>query len=281
MPAKQKIDFPENLGIIAGGGELPFILVHSCKIESIKPYIVGFKGQTEDDLVLGEEHLWTSLGRAGQIMAYFKKNNVRDIVMIGSIKRPSLSSLKPDFKGMQILSRISLKTLGDDSLLKVLKKELESEGFRLRGIQEFCASLLMPEGCLGDFRPDECDNETIQLGINEAQSLGLRDIGQSVIVQQGKLIGSEDHEGTDALIKRCGPLLNIEGRGGILVKTCKPQQDKFLDLPTIGINTIQNAYQNGVCGIILQAHNVLLSNSKEVEEYANKYKMFVCGHVIQ
>ena len=280
MSAPQEIKNIKRLGIIAGGGKLPAYLLNVCKNKGIRAYIVALKGQCDETEIKNypkEQILWADLGAASRVIGFFEQNEVKNLVLIGSVKRPSLSQIKPDFKAIQILSRIGFKALGDDGLLRALKTELEGEGFAVRAIQDFCDKLLMPRGVLGDYESAPEDKTTIDLGIHTSQEIGAMDIGQSVIVQDGLVIGVEGVEGTDALIKRCAFLLKPEAGAGILVKTCKPQQDKALDLPTIGVDTVQNAYESGLKGIVLQAGYTLLVDPKSIAEYANKYKMFVVG----
>ena len=273
MPASQKIEI-EKLGIIAGGGILPFELVKQCKSTQIEPYAACFKGFTDKKLAEQCDHIWTRLGAVGKIIKYFKANNITDLVLIGNIQRPAWSDLYPDLKGAQILSRIGKATMGDSKLLDILKKELESEGFEIHPIQKFCKELLIPEGILGNTKPKELDQVNIELGIKISQQIGMLDIGQSVVVQNGIVLGIEAAEGTDVLIKRCATLQK-KGRGAILVKTCKPQQDKALDLPTIGVETIENLAKSGYCGAVLHAKNVLLTDPKAIAEYADRYKIFI------
>jgi len=90
------------------------------------------------------------------------------------------------------------------------------------------------------------------------------------------VLGVEAIEGTDALIKRCASLKK-SGKGGVLVKTCKPQQDKDLDLPTIGVETIQHAHEAGLSGIAVHAGKAFLLDGQEVAKTADAYKMFVIG----
>ncbi len=277
MPTAQKIGNIKKLGIISGGGNLPAYLLSICKDRGITPYLVAIEGQTSPRLTDNvENHLRTTLGSAGKIIRFFKQNNVQDLVLIGSIKRPKLSELNADMRGMQLISRIGLKSMGDSSLLDIIKNELNKEGFTLHGIHDFCDNLLVKQGPIGDFTPKIEDSETISLGIKASQGIGALDIGQSVIVQEDRVIGVEGVEGTDELIKRCNSLLR-SGRGGILVKTCKPQQDKRLDLPTIGVQTVINAHKNGLSGIVLQAEKVLIIEPEAIAQYANKYKIFVVG----
>jgi len=278
MPATQEINNSDisRLGIIAGGGSLPAYLLSICAEKNITPFVVGFEGQTDPDLVTNCDHLWSNLGSAGKIIDYFKSNDVRDLVMIGHIKRPGLTELKPDLKAVQILSKIGMKALGDNALLTTLKQELEKEGFTLHGIQKFCDKLLAQEGVIGKIKPHKKFESSIKKGIEASQEIGALDIGQSVVVQDGIVIGVEAVEGTDNLIKRCKTLFK-KGNGGVLVKTCKPNQDKDIDLPTIGIDTVRNAHESGFAGIVIQAGHVIIIDPKGVAKYADKRKLFILG----
>ena len=102
------------------------------------------------------------------------------------------------------------------------------------------------------------------------------DVGQSVVVQQGLVLGVEGIEGTDKLIERCGTYQR-KGTGGVLVKLRKPQQDMRIDLPTIGTKTIENMHNAGLRGVAVHAGNALIVNEKEVIDLADKYKMFIVG----
>lgn len=276
MSSEEKIT-PKRLGIIAGAGHLPLSLVETCQSKGMTPYVVCLEGQASASDFDHVTHSQTfGLGKAGAIMAYFKSHDVADLVMIGAVKRPSLTSLKPDLKAVKILSKIGMKALGDDGLLRALKGELEREGFTLHGMHEFCDDLLMPEGVLGSIAPDHDMQSDIEYGLAMSQHIGRLDIGQSVIIQQGVVIGVEAIEGTDALIQRCAPLFK-EGRKAILVKTCKPQQDRALDMPTIGIKTLKNLHKSGLCGVVLHAHNTLLVDREAVADYADTHDIFVYG----
>ena len=282
MSAAQEIDNTDikKLGIIAGGGSLPSQLISACRDKDIEPFIVGIEGQTNEGLKDDNQHFWTHLGSAGKIIKYFRSHGVKDLVMIGHIKRPAFNELKPDLKAVQILSRIGMKALGDNGLLTALKSELEREGFELHGIHKFCDNLFVREGLVGTIKPKQEDQPSIARGIKVSQGIGQMDVGQSVIIQNGIIIGVEAIEGTDGLISRCKPLLK-KGRGGILIKTCKPNQDKDLDLPTIGLQTVENAYQSGLVGIVIQAKHVIITDLEAIAEYADKHKIFVLGVSIE
>jgi len=265
-----------HLGVIAGGGSLPAQLLSACDKKGIEPFIVAFDGQTDLTILKDRRYLLTRMGAAGLIINTLKSQNIRDLVFIGSIRRPSLKEMRPDLRTLKFYTRLAAHVLGDDGLLKAMKKELERDGFRLHGVQYFADDLVASAGPVGLHHPKEADQKDIQRGLTVNQSLGRLDIGQGVVVQEGIVLGIEAAEGTDELIRRCG-LLKRAGRGPILIKTSKPGQDQDLDLPTIGPDTVINAAENGFAGIVIEAGRTLLSEPDRIAALANKAGIFVIG----
>lgn len=264
------------LGIMAGGGALPGRLAQACESLGIKPFIVAFEGQTDMSILPGRAHMVGRMEKAGKFIKTLKAHNVKDLVLIGGIRRPHLSELRPDLFTAGFLMRLGLRALGDSDMLSAIRAELEKQGFRLHGVHEFVQDLLMQEGTVGKHKPGKADWVDIERGIEVSQHIGKLDIGQSVIVQGGIVLGVEAAEGTDELIRRCG-FLKRKGPGGVLVKTCKPQQDRNLDLPTIGPDTVLNASLAGLAGIAIQAGDSLLIDPQKVAEIADRNNMFVIG----
>lgn len=273
---EKRVSDIQRLGIIAGSGALPARLLAACDEKGIRPFIVGFEGQTDPALVKDRDHLWTRLGAAGKVMKTLKDHDVRDLVLIGSMRRPSLSEMMPDLRTLDFYRRLGLRALGDSDFLSALRGLLEQEGFTLHGIHKFAGDLLAAEGALGRYEPTEGDWIDIKRGLEVSRVLGEIDAGQSVIVQEGFVLGVEAAEGTDELIRRCKSLKR-KGRGGVLVKTCKPQQDRDLDLPTIGPETVRLAAETGLAGIVVHAGQSLIIDPEEVAQIADKHNMFVVG----
>lgn len=264
----------KHLGVIAGGGMLPSRLLDACDREGIKPFIVAFEGQTDHSILKDRNFMMTRLGAAGRIINTLKSHDIHDLVFIGNIRRPSLREMRPDFRTICFFSRLVTRAVGDDGLLRAMKTELKKEGFHVHGIQNFIKDLVAAEGSYSNKKPSSIDDEDIRRGINVLKTLGPLDIGQGVVVQEGIVLGVEAAEGTDQLIRRCNALKR-NGRGPILVKTAKPGQDKDLDLPTIGPNTIIAAGESGFSGIVIEAGATLLVDPQRVSELADQYDMFV------
>lgn len=262
----------ETLGIIAGSGRLPTLLVQRCAELGINPFIIAVKGQTDPALYQGRDHILVRLGAAGEMVKALRARQITDLVMIGAMVKPTLLDLRPDFYAARFLAGVSFSAMGDDGLLKAIRAQLETrEGFIVHGVQRFITDIMMPEGLIGGPAPAGTSLGDIQTGIQASQALGLSDKGQSVLVRGGAVIGEEGPEGTDALIRERGK------PGAILVKTCKPQQDRDIDLPTVGPDTLRLCAEKGCIGIALQAGAAFLVDREKVRELADALGVFVIG----
>ncbi len=270
-------DNSRKLGIIAGGGSIPRILIDYAKNHEIPYFVLAIEGNADraifDDSI---NHKWIRIGQAGTGFKFLRDEGVQDVVMIGTIHRPTFSELMPDLRTTAFFTKLGLRALGDDGILRALVKEIETENIKVVGVHEIMPDLLVKEGLLTKVKPDKQALVDIERGIEVDITLGSLDVGQSVVVQQGLVLGVEGIEGTDELIRRCANYRR-KGTGGVLVKLRKLQQDMRIDLPTIGVTTIENAHKAGLRGIAVHAGNALIVDEQRVIELANKYKMFVIG----
>ncbi len=141
------------IALFAGKGELPRILINAFKSENRPFLILAFKGQTEENLVKDHPHIWLYFGEAGKALRYMQENHIQDIVMAGTITRPAMSEVRPDWEGVKWLTKIGSKALGDDNLLKLLIHMIEERGYRIVGPDDILADLLAPEGLFTSHEP--------------------------------------------------------------------------------------------------------------------------------
>jgi len=266
-----------KLGIIAGGGKLPGELIKHCQASGRDFFVIALTDQAEASDLVGVAHEWVRLGAAGKAIKLLRANAVEELVLAGSVKRPSLSALRPDLWTARFFARTGTSGLGDDGLLSGLITALQTqEGFRVVGSDDLLPDLIAPEGSLGRIAPSSRDHQDISIGILAAQELGSMDIGQAVVVRDSRVVGREDKQGTDMLIATVPPPPCGE-RSGVLVKTAKPQQERRADLPTIGPETIEGAHAAGLAGIALEAGNALILDRVKVIELADQHGIFVVG----
>ena len=225
---------PEPLGVIAGGGSLPLRVVQAAAAMGRPVHVVVLEGHGDPAAYVGQSHVTLRWGLAAQMLSWLKHNGVREVVLAGNVARPSLLSLRPDAASMKLLGRIGRAAFnGDDSILRAVMKVLAEEGFEVIGAQALLAGLLPQAALLAGPMPDDIARADIARGLAVCHAIGTVDVGQSVVVQQGLVLGVEAIEGTDALILRAGGLKR-EGPAPILVKALKPAQSTLADLPTIG-----------------------------------------------
>lgn len=256
---------------------LPAAVIEAAIGNGRDVFVLAFEGETDPGLITGYDHAWVKLGAVGRSIKLLHQASVDDVVLIGAINRPSLGTLKLDMRGMQLLAKLGLRAAkGDDHLLSTIVRELEGEGFRVVGADEIIKPMLAPTGPITLAVPNDPMREDIDLGFKVAMQMGELDIGQAVIVQQGRVLGVEAVEGTDALLARVGAL-ELQGSGGVLVKVKKPGQDRRADLPTIGDRTVSGAIDAGLEGIAIHAGHCLLVNRDRMIEKADRAGLFITG----
>ncbi|HYM71423.1 MAG TPA: UDP-2,3-diacylglucosamine diphosphatase LpxI [Stellaceae bacterium] len=266
-----------RLGIIAGGGGLPRRLIESCRAKGRDVFVLALRGAAEPATVENVAHAWCRLGAASTGLELLRSNGVTDLVLAGGIRRPSMASIRPDWRAAKFFAKVGYRMLGDDGLLSAIVKELEIEGFRLIGAHELLdEETAVAEGTLGRLTPNAEAVADIERGIRVARAIGAVDVGQAVVVQQGLVLGVEAIEGTDALLRRCAGLRR-DGPGGVLVKLQKPGQEARIDRPTIGAQTVRLAAEAGLQGIAVEAGATLLLDRGEVIATADKAGLFVVG----
>ena len=265
-----------RLGIVAGGGALPRRLVEACREAGRDVFVLALEGAAEPETVVGVAHAWCRIGAAARGLALLRENGVKELVLAGGVRRPSLAALRPDWQAAKLFARVGYRALGDDGLLSAVVAEFEREGFRVIGPDGILGASLAPEGPFGRISPDAQASADIATGEHVARALGALDIGQAVVVQQGLVLGVEAIEGTDELIRRCAGLRR-EGPGGVLVKVEKPGQEQRADRPTIGPRTVAVAAAAGLCGIAVEAGATIVVDRGEVAAAADRAGLFVVG----
>jgi UDP-2,3-diacylglucosamine hydrolase len=265
-----------KLGILAGGGALPARLIEACRKEGREVFVVAVKGQAEAEQVAGAPHAWVRIGALGQAVRLLQDNGVKDLVLAGRFRRPSLIEMLPDAQMLRFLIEIGPKFARDDALHRAAVGWAERLGFRIVGPESIDRGLLATEGVYGALAPDAAAQADIERGLEVAKALGAVDVGQGVVVQQGIVLALEAIEGTDAMIERAGALRR-KGQGGILIKVKKPGQEARVDLPAIGVRTVEKAKAAGLRGIAVEAGAAIVIDREGVVRAADSAGLFVVG----
>ncbi|MBW3558592.1 MAG: UDP-2,3-diacylglucosamine diphosphatase LpxI [Proteobacteria bacterium] len=276
MPARHR------LGLIAGGGALPVELASWRKSAGDPAFVIRLKGFA-DAALQGFEGADVGIAELGRCFDALSRAGCDRVCMAGQVNRPDFAALKPDLRGLKALpGAIAAARQGDDALLRYLLGQFEAEGFAVVGAHEVARELLLEEGPAGALAPDAVAQADMVRGFEVADALGALDIGQAVVVANGLVLAVEAQEGTDAMLTRCASLptalLGEPGRRlGVLVKRPKPIQERRMDLPVIGVETVERAAAAGLAGIAGEGGGLLVLSKPRVVEAADRMGLFLFG----
>jgi DUF1009 family protein len=271
-----------RLAIVAGYGRLPVDVALAAREQGIDPFILALKGEADqnwDDF----DHDIVPIANFALVAKTLKKLNVDRIILAGGVRnRPKVSDIRISFKMLFSFPKLLRDILsgGDDALLRTTINLFELHDVKVVGAQEIVPNLLATEGVFGEIKITELDQIDIEVASNAASQLGLDDKGQAAVSINGKVVATEGSDGTDAMLKAISAqnrAEKTEGGQGVLVKLCKPQQDRRADLPTIGPMSVQNAHKAGLSGIAVEAGRSFILDKENVIKEADKYGMFIAG----
>lgn len=274
----------QNLGMIAGGGTLPLEIARSITTRGGNVYIVMIEGEA-DEALGAYPHTKLNWAELGHAVKALKTAGMSDLVMAGRMSRPSFWTAKPDFGFLFSLPRIvrALRAGGDDAVLRGVVRLFEARGINVLSVADVAPELLLTEGPLGFHHAQQPDKDDTAIGMALVAALGRYDIGQAVVVARGTVEGIEGAEGTDRMLARVRDARVAAGidvsrlRAGVLVKRPKPGQDKRLDLPAIGPDTVGGVIDAGLGGIAGLAGEVLAVGRFELVQRADRARVFVMG----
>lgn len=263
------------LGVIAGGGGLPRAVLGAAELAGRATFTLALTGSCDEATVEGRAHAWLPVTKVGAVLAALRGAGCRDVVLCGRVAKPNFDALLPDATGLRLLPRLrTAARSGDDALLRVLVAFMEEEGFRVVGADSVTGTLLAATGVLGAVQPPADMRRDIGLAMAAARAHGISDVGQGAVVRNGEVIAREEYDGTDAMLAR---VAGLPGRAGVLAKATKPHQERRVDLPTVGVQTVENAAAAGLSGIAFEAGGTLLPERADTIAAADRLGLFLVG----
>ena len=266
------------IGLILGDTQLGKVIIKKLKLLKIKFIIIDISKKKIFKRNKNSHSL--SIGQLGKAISILKKNRCKKIIFAGRVNKPNFSKVKFDLKALYYLPKIIKEsTKGDAPILKVIIKIFKNEGFKIIKSTFFNPELVLTKGNYTKIRPNNLNKKDISRGKNIVTDLKESNIGQAVVVRNGHVFAIEGSDGTDAMLHRAAILLKRfileKKKEGILLKFPKRNQDLRIDLPTVGIKTINRCEKIGLKGIVVKANqNIFLDKSKCIN-LANKKRMFI------
>ena len=270
-----------KLGIIAGNGRFPFLVLDAARAQGYEVVVAAIKEETFPEIESrGATVHWLSLGELSKLIETFRREGVTRAVMAGQVKHKQIfSSIRPDWRLAKLL--LSLDLRNTDALLSAFAKVLADEGIVLENSTALLEPLLAKAGVLTKRAPSPQERKNIDYGRTVARGLGEYDIGQTVVIAETACIAVEAMEGTDATIERAGQIMasldlnktepgksysdkSVLDRNLTVVKIAKPKQDMRFDVPVIGVRTIEVMKKAGARCLAVDAGKCLLLDGDAV-----------------
>ncbi len=258
-----------RLGIIAGAGDFPLMVLQGAKQAGCEVVVIGLRGLADVALAAqADVFRWSGLARLGSWIRILRRRDVSEVILAGSVRkadmyrRRRLLHLLPDWTSLKLWF-LKLTDKRNDAVLRGVADEFARHGIIMQDCVRYSSEHLAPEGVLTRLQPTEAQLRDAEFGWRIAKEMGRLDIGQSVAVKEMEVIAVEAIEGTDAMIERAGALCP---RGGwTLVKAAKPNQDMRFDVPTVGPETIENLAGHGAKMLVIEAgKTVIVDREKTV-----------------
>ncbi len=280
-----------KLGLIAGNGRFPFLLLDAARAHGVTVVVVAIREETDPEIDQRAAHdpgihlHWISLGELSKLIDTFKAEGVTRATMAGQVRHKQIfSSIRPDWRLAKLL--LNLRSRSTDMLLGAIATVLADEGIDLISSTLYLDPLLARPGVLTARAPDEEERKDIAYGRGVAHGLATWDLGQTVVVAAQACVAVEAMEGTDATIARAGDLFRTLDepsanrapdriitstlrRSLTVVKVAKPAQDMRFDVPVIGLRTIEAMAAAGATCLSIEAGRTLLFDVDAVIAAAN------------
>lgn len=263
----------DTVGIIAGGGQFPILVARGVRSSGGRVVAVGFPRNTDSGVAAEVDAFCElKLGQLGRLIDFFRAQGVSRVVMAGTINKARALDIRPDWRAAKVLVRLVGK--GDDALLRAVATELESEGFPVVGPHEVAPELLTPAGVLTRRAPSDEQWADIRYGWPLAKRVGELDIGQTIVVKKQVVAAVEALEGTDEAVARG---LSLAGPGAVVVKVFKPGQEERVDMPSVGLRTIELMARHGAGCLAVEAGRSLFFDREGALALADREGVVVVG----
>lgn len=272
MRTLQGAESVKKLGIIAGAGELPVLLAHAAVAQQRHPVIVQITKADPQRFagVACERHTY-GVGQIRKIAQTLRNAGVKEVVVIGKVEKDVL--LRPfqiDTTTLRIL--IQNRREKPAVIVNTALDALETEGLTVLTQDHFLGHLLPPPDVLTKRRPTENQWTDIRLGIRIARQLANLDVGQTVVLKNQIVLATEAIEGTDATIRRGG---NFGKQGVVVAKAAAENHDFRVDVPTVGMQTLERLHQVKAAVLAVEARRTFLMNPDALIRQAEQWKIAV------
>lgn len=257
----------KSIGLIAGNGRFPFLAAQGIKKAGFRVVCIGLKEEADPKLeFLCDKISFISIGKFQKIIDFLKSEGVEDVIMAGQVKHVKIySAITMDWRAVKVMAGMINKKA--DTMLTTFANELAKDGMHLMPSIHYLKDFMAKKGLIAGKPLSENEQKDADFGFRTAKAAAGLDIGQTVVVKDTSVLAVESVEGTDECIKRA---YQLGGKGNIVCKVAKPNQDMRFDVPVIGQKTIEVLKENKARAMIVESGSTLILDEQEVVEKAVK-----------
>lgn len=263
----------KKIALVAGALDLPFFTRDALKRAGWNVFVVGLKNFYDERLA---PDMVVRLGGGGRAIREFRRRGIKKLTFVGALGHPNFSDLRPDFWTMRALLKILKHQRGYDSMAVALNKVLEKQGFEIVAAQDLAPELAFETpGVQTKSKPTKADMANIERAIEVSHTIGMADIGASVVVDK-QVIAVEAAEGTARMLERVVQMrANKKKSSGVFAKMTKPGQDLRIDIPAIGVDTVNAVADAKLHGIVVNTKTCFVVNKPAVIKQADRRGIFI------
>ncbi|MDK8285374.1 LpxI family protein [Dialister micraerophilus] len=265
-----------RLGLLAGVGTLPFEFVQTAKKQGHEIVCIAVVPDVDTRLrSYSDKYFEINVFKLNKILKTLCEANVKEVTMLGKVTKEYLYKRKlviPDLRTVKLLNKLRKLDFKDDTIMLALVDELEGSGLKVMDQTKYLKPLMPPPQIFTHAMPSEEQMDDIAFGFKTAKLIGQMDMGQTVVVKDKAVMAVEAIEGTDACIRRGGKLA---GKGAVVVKVAKPNQDPRFDVPAVGLDTL-NAMIETKCKVLaIEAEKTLFVDRFDVMDKADEHDIVI------
>jgi len=263
-----------DTALIAGAGGLP---AHLAAAMPTRPLVAALDGFMPSGIA---PDLTFRVERLLPFFDHLLAQHITRVCFAGAVQRPRLDPALFDAQTARIVPRLlAAMQQGDDATLREVIALFEEAGLAVVGVEEIAPALVPQAGVICG-APGPRDEADAARAAAIVAALGAVDVGQGAVVQQGLCLAAEALPGTDAMLRSVAQIPAMlrpdPGQGrGVFYKAPKPGQDRRIDLPALGPDTVDRAADAGLAGLVWQAGGVIALDLPEMIARASSLGLFL------
>ena len=275
----------EPLGLIAGEGVFPLLVARGARAAGRRVACCAFDGMADPSLA-GEvdDYRRVSFVRVASWARFLRRAGCREAIMVGRVRKQHLHRRNellwalrqvPDAPTLWTWLTVLRKDRRSETALLATARLLEQRGITLIDSTRYTLDHLATVGLLSRRAPTVAEGRAIDRGWEVCGVVTRLDVGQAVAIVDRDVLAVEATEGTDAMIDRAGALCR-QG-GWTLVKRGNTRNDMRMDVPTVGVRTVERLHAAGGRCLCVEAGRVVLLDKPAVLAAADRLGVAISG----